>query len=1129
MKNIYLQKSGGSLVRGLLLAVLLCLGAVLKAAAADSDIHYVLELDKDYDMEVFKDITAEYTAEESGKLTVKSNSFSDVPRPYTDDTYTTQIDHNVTSGKYVIDVEKGKTYYFMGMTLNSGVTFRITMNEKTDLEVTKINPEEGSAFDITGSGLVSLTFSTGVKIGSATLTSGTNTVEISVNTTSQYASLNLKAALFKWMKDGVVKEGDKLVVDVKDIVSVDDPSSKIEDLSLEYLVSAMPTLLESKVLPDNFLSYWEKGDEKGIAKFTFSKDIKTGDGITTGTLSFGSLETEGGYYTENIPLTVTGNTITADFTGKTRNPSELITASGIDVSSVTFSLNRVTDVDGNFAYSESSGSLGSFSYQIPFENSSKNLTWEFTPAPNSSLADQTNIELWLSDKTVLASYTGVDFKKDGTETIATVAKADVKEEADEDGGIALTFAIPEAAKKEVNVTVALAGAQFSDGVSRAISANYVNPSATPGGDFEVTLLRPEKTEIDVLHAGDSIIVSTNKNDAIGLFRYQIRDNNAADPNQAIILASSTLNKSADGKTFGAEFYLDYKLIKGHTYNVEFKAYENSSDDNTGKAPIGEYTIVLTGTSEAFVPSPYKFVSVDPDQSTVLTDAKQNTFKVTFDGSVTLDEENTFIPTGYGTHRDFDSITPEGDDVETVDGKSYSKTWTLVAPTDFMETLNGASLYITIVAYDKEGKRLAETEDSYISLSFETTIGVPDLNITPANGAKVNNHLSTFYVDNSEAVSTSGLVSVSKAVLRDKDGNEVAKVASAEPFYPADQKESYSYNPTRVIVKLDNEISEEGEYTLYFPAQYFIYGTSMQTVLSKEETIKYTLEKLSDKVSRDFTPTSVEPESAEGVTVKNLATLKLNYDKKPYVNPNIVDEVLVYNRMTRNLVATGFLSVEGNSVVIELSDSIKTDGVYTVDIAEGAIGDEAYSTSEYQSGSCNAATTYYYQVSNEVAPSQDVTIDPQEGNVTSLKHFVLTWDNESSVGDNDKSTDRIQLFDKDGNEVTYAGNADIIVGEDWNQMEFDLKDEVTADGTYTLSIPAGRFLLGDMGDRESEAMTFEYTITGASGIGTLFSDDTARYNVYNVSGVLVMSTTKKSELNKLGKGLYIINGKKIIVK
>lgn len=52
---------------------------------------------------------------------------------------------------------------------------------------------------------------------------------------------------------------------------------------------------------------------------------------------------------------------------------------------------------------------------------------------------------------------------------------------------------------------------------------------------------------------------------------------------------------------------------------------------------------------------------------------------------------------------------------------------------------------------------------------------------------------------------------------------------------------------------------------------------------------------------------------------------------------------------------------------------------------------------------------------------------------------------------------------------------------------------------------------------------------SSAVASLVDAVDGKYLVYNLNGVLVLNTDKASDLNKLAKGLYIVNGKKVLVK
>ena len=69
------------------------------------------------------------------------------------------------------------------------------------------------------------------------------------------------------------------------------------------------------------------------------------------------------------------------------------------------------------------------------------------------------------------------------------------------------------------------------------------------------------------------------------------------------------------------------------------------------------------------------------------------------------------------------------------------------------------------------------------------------------------------------------------------------------------------------------------------------------------------------------------------------------------------------------------------------------------------------------------------------------------------------------------------------------------------------------------------------DMEDASYYYTYIFAGLNfaGIDSIVADDPADgiYRVYNLKGVKVLETKDASQLNMLGKGLYIINGKKII--
>lgn len=63
---------------------------------------------------------------------------------------------------------------------------------------------------------------------------------------------------------------------------------------------------------------------------------------------------------------------------------------------------------------------------------------------------------------------------------------------------------------------------------------------------------------------------------------------------------------------------------------------------------------------------------------------------------------------------------------------------------------------------------------------------------------------------------------------------------------------------------------------------------------------------------------------------------------------------------------------------------------------------------------------------------------------------------------------------------------------------------------------------------SVSATYEITVIPATGIDSVIAEENiASGNVYTINGVKVLHAGES--LNKLSKGLYIINGKKVVVK
>ena len=129
---------------------------------------------------------------------------------------------------------------------------------------------------------------------------------------------------------------------------------------------------------------------------------------------------------------------------------------------------------------------------------------------------------------------------------------------------------------------------------------------------------------------------------------------------------------------------------------------------------------------------------------------------------------------------------------------------------------------------------------------------------------------------------------------------------------------------------------------------------------------------------------------------------------------------------------------------------------------------------------------------------------------------------------------ITLTDANGNTVALNDPEAVVDGADefatptaWTVA---LAEELKTVGTYTLTIPAGYFNLGKtqgqvMGNKET-VVVFNIT-DAAQGINGITID--TEVVVYNVAGVVVAQGNAGEVLKNLNKGIYIVNGKKFVIK
>ena len=474
--------------------VLICLMSTMLASAAEWT---MFETGVKYDFKFMEDQNFKFVPTEDGVLriyaqetnisvstdeTKAGNKISAWKyKPTTDEDGTTWSGYTEASLKagtpYFINVpgtlSKSTKKYFKGV-------FEAGVNE---LKVTAINFEEGKTFDIsdTRGGQLNISFNmnakseeTNVKIGN--IIDCNVETRTSTNTGSLYVLL--KDSLISWLNKGKIVGGEEMIITVKNIRAAADENIKYGkdgNLTLKFLTPSKPHTLVSKQLPDPFLSYWPKGDERGMIVLTFDADVMPGEAQTAkGSFTIGYAESDDIYveYLEPSMIRADGKKLYIDFTGKLRTKETMGLKNNWDL--ITLRLMNVKMADGTNVFSEGAGTSGSFTFTMNYKEYKSNLAFELTPADGEKLKEN-NVKIYFSEKDAI-KFDGVKFtyQDENDKKYQTTVTEGITSEVE---GDAIEYIIPitDAIKNGKNVRFTLTGVVANDGLDHSDITARWNP------------------------------------------------------------------------------------------------------------------------------------------------------------------------------------------------------------------------------------------------------------------------------------------------------------------------------------------------------------------------------------------------------------------------------------------------------------------------------------------------------------------------------------------------------------------------------------------------------------------------------------------------------------------------------
>lgn len=606
--------------------MLICLMTTIVASAAEWT---MFETGVKYDFKFLKDQDFKFVPKEDGILRIYAQETNiSVSTEGDDETCTTVLGKNVgeeyisykiSAWKYIpttdedgtawsgyteASLKAGKAYYInVPGTLSSSKYFKGVMETGVnELKLTDVNFEEGKVFDITDTrcGQLNLSFNMNAKADDTNIKIG-NIIDCNVETrTSTNAGglyVLLKDSIINWLNKRLIVGGEEMTVTVKNISAAADDNIKYGkdgNLTLKFLTPSMPHNLVSKQLPDPFLSYWPKGDERGMVVLTFDADVMQGEQQTAkGSFNIGSADMDDIYVESLDPsmFRAEGNKLYIDFTGKLRTKETMGLKSNWDI--ITLRLMNIKMADGSNVFSAGAGASGSFTFNMNYKEYKSNLAFDFTPADGGNLTEN-NVKVYFSDKNAI-TFEGAKFtyQDENDKNHQTIVKEGITSTPDGEEAIEYTIPITDAIKNGKNVRFTLTGVVANDGLDHSdITARW-----NPGPELVATLvpsrayMNESVKEVDVV-----------KN----YYRHVLEFNEDININDNASAADVTYKDTKSGRII----YGYVKPVENNSKQVIVIPAEELKDKHEYELTIKERVIV----NKEFVETNGKYVNYMPEQS-----------------------------------------------------------------------------------------------------------------------------------------------------------------------------------------------------------------------------------------------------------------------------------------------------------------------------------------------------------------------------------------------------------------------------------------------------------------------------------------------------------------------------------
>lgn len=287
-------------------------------------------------------------------------------------------------------------------------------------------------------------------------------------------------------------------------------------------------------------------------------------------------------------------------------------------------------------------------------------------------------------------------------------------------------------------------------------------------------------------------------------------------------------------------------------------------------------------------------------------------------------------------------------------------------------------------------------------------------------------------------------------------------------------------------------------------------------------------------------TSVEPENEAVVKELSSITISNEKNKTMFLSYNAAEKPAIVSRNGTTVLDDPTFSDDEKTATFTF-ETITEPGIYTLIIPKYYfnIG------TEFDGTSCNR-TTFTYTIEGNEEPSDEAKQDlvPASSSVennanitTTLDKIVLTFADVTLVSFDPIVPGSLLRKADASDEYTLVEEIEPVDNDFFSPTEYTytFSTPLSEAGTYRFFVPAGTFFdvaydeSGKTSGHFSPELVYNFTIGGSlSGVESILTENGVA-NVYDIAGRMVLENADAAQIKALNAGVYIINGKKYVVK